>query len=152
MVGGHVKDLLEEKGTDVLTVATGMTVYECISKMVDANVGSAVVLDRADVAGIFTERDYLRRIALEGRTSRETNVEEVMTEDVLTVGLDETVRGCLAIMTKAKCRHLPVVVDGKLSGIISIGDCVRHISKDALEEVDHLHGYIQRHIADRYPS
>lgn len=149
----HVHNILEAKGNDVVTIRQGATVYDCIETMVKHNVGSIIVLDDDGIAGIFTERDYLRRIALEGRTSKTTVVDDVMTRDVLAVHPNETVRNCMTLMTEAKCRHLPVVNDdGRLVGIISIGDCVKEVSRDALAQVSHLEGYIQTYIMGRYPA
>lgn len=146
-------DLLEYKGTDVVAARPQETVYTCISRMVDRNVGSILIVNEdQSVVGIFTERDYLRRIALEGRTSRTTRVEDVMTEDVIAVSPSHTVDECLTLMTEAKCRHLPVVFEGALLGIVSIGDCVKQRSKAALAEVDHLESYIQTFIMSRYPA
>jgi len=144
----RVSDILRQKGHDVVTGAPTDTVLECIATMVQHNVGSMVIVDGRQVAGIFTERDYLRRIALKGRTSRNTRVEEVMTKEVLYVTTEQTVEECLQIMTAHKCRHLPVVTDGELDGIISIGDCVKQISRDARLEVHNLKAYI----TGRYPA
>jgi CBS domain-containing protein len=151
-MGRLVKNILERKGREVVTIEADATVYACLEAMVGRNVGSIVVLDEGEVAGIFTERDYLRRIALEGRTSRQTRVRDVMTTEVIVTTPDRTIQECLAVMTEAKCRHLPVVDDGRLAGIVSIGDCVKHTSEMAREEVDHLQRYIQTHIIGRYPA
>jgi CBS domain-containing protein len=156
----RVKDLLAHKGRDVITIRPDATVYEAIEKMVDANVGSIVVVHPSDstndaplrLAGIFTERDYLRRIALEGRTSRTTRLDEVMTGDVFVVSPLSSVTECMSLMTEAKCRHLPVVDDGRLVGIVSIGDCVREVSRAAQAEVAHLQSYIQSFVMGRYPA
>lgn len=148
----QVKDILEAKGREVVTAAPDETVYDCIDRMVDRNVGSILIVDGENVAGIFTERDYLRRIALEGRTSKTTRVAEVMTADVMAVPPTHTVNECMAIMTEAKCRHLPVVEDSVLLGVISIGDCVKEVSRAALAEVNQLESYIQTYIMGRYPA
>jgi len=152
MISVHVHEVLAQKGTDVLTANVGDTVYDSIARMVDLNVGSILVVDGNEVAGIFTERDYLRRIVLEGRTSKTTRVEEVMTADVIVVPPTQTVSECLAIMTEAKCRHLPVVEDGILAGIISIGDCAKEVSRAAVSEITHLESYIQTYLMGRYPA
>lgn len=145
----HVKDILRNKGHDVLTATPDMTVFECIAAMVSNNVGSILVMKGDDIAGIFTERDYLRQIALRGRSSKTTDVEEIMTKDVICVSPEETVERCLAIMTQQKCRHLPVLDDeGKLTGIVSIGDCVKQLSRVAQAQVEDLRGYIE----GRYPA
>jgi CBS domain-containing protein len=147
-MNARVSDILRQKGHDVVTGAPEDTVLECIATMVQHNVGSMVVVDDHRVVGIFTERDYLRRIALQGRTSRTTCVEDVMTSDVLYVTPKQTVEECLQIMTAHKCRHLPVVTDGALDGIVSIGDCVKQISRDAKTEVHNLKAYI----TGQYPA
>jgi CBS domain-containing protein len=151
-MGRLVKHILEQKGREVVTIESDATVYACLEAMVERNVGSIVVLDEGEVSGIFTERDYLRRIALEGRTSRQTRVCDVMTSEVIVTTPERTIRECLAVMTEAKCRHLPVVAEGRLAGIVSIGDCVKHTSEAAREEVVHLQRYIQTHIIGRYPA
>lgn len=139
----RVKEILWHKGHDVLTANPEMSVYECIASMVDHNVGSILVTDGSEITGIFTERDYLRQIVLQGRTSKTTTVEEVMTTDPICVTPDETVERCLAIMTQEKCRHLPVVdEDRALTGIVSIGDCVKQLSRVAQAQVEDLRGYI----------
>src|SRR6056297_1570367 len=147
-----VETILREKGTEVLTTDPQSTVFDAIARMVDHNVGSILVIDGDEVEGIFTERDYLRRIVLEGRTSKTTRVEEVMTADVIVVPPTQTVSECLAIMTEAKCRHLPVVEDGILVGMISIGDCAKEVSRAAVNEITHLESYIQTYLMGRYPA
>ncbi len=144
----RVRDLLKEKGIEVLTTPPDVTVFDTIEKMVDRNVGSIVVMEGARLVGIFTERDYLRRIVLQGRSSKTTELSEVMTKNVITVEYDATVDQCMTIMTEKKLRHLPVVEDGALCGIISIGDCVRHLSKEAQAEVEDLKNYI----SGQYPA
>lgn len=125
----RVKDIVQAKDTltdadGVLTAHPSATVFECIGRMVDHDVGSIVVMDDGAIAGIFTERDYMRSIALEGRSSRETAVREVMEPEVAKVGPEKPLVDCMHLMTKLRCRHLPVVdAEGGLRGIVSIGDC-----------------------------
>lgn len=140
--------LLRTKGTSVITTAPDATVYDAIATMVDHNVGAIVVTDDGALTGIFTERDYLRRIVLQGRTSKTTAVRTVMTADVITATPDTTVETALAIMTEARCRHLPVLVEGRLAGVVSIGDCVKHLLRDAESDLDSLQGYV----TGRYPG
>jgi CBS domain-containing protein len=142
-----VETILREKGTDVLTTDPESTVFDAIARMVDLNVGSILVMDDGEVEGIFTERDYLRQIVLEGRTSKTTRVEEVMTTDVVWVDPSYTADECMALMTEHKCRHLPVLQDGDLTGIISIGDCVKQVSRTARSRVEEL----EKYISGRYP-
>mgnify|MGYP006422053645 CR=1 FL=1 len=154
----YVRDLLLHKGSEVISIRPDVTVYRAIEVMVSNNVGSLLVIApgassaRSPIAGIFTERDYLRRIALEGRTSHTTRVEEVMTKDVLAVSPRNTVKECMTLMTEIKIRHLPVVQNGEIEGLISIGDCVRQVSIDAQTEVAHLQSYIQSVVMGRYPA
>lgn len=143
-----VRRLLQQKGTSVVTSDPESTVYSCIRTMVDHNVGSIVLTDDGTVVGIFTERDYLRRIILEDRTSKTTRVREVMTSDVISASPDTTVEECLSLMTEARCRHLPVIVDTRLAGIVSIGDCVNHLLRAARAQVDSLQNYV----TGRYPG
>lgn len=138
-----VATLLSHKGHDVLTIAPGATVFEAIGRMVEVGVGSILVVTDGAVKGIFTERDYLRRIALEGRTSRETRVEEVMTTDLVTVEPRASVEACLTTMTENKIRHLPVMEGDKLVGVISIGDCVRSVAKSAKGEAEEMRRFVR---------
>lgn len=138
-----VAELLKHKGAEVLRAPATATVYECIAEMVSHGAGSIVIVNPDDeMVGIFTERDYLRRIALEGRSSKKTPVTEVMTREVVWVDPHYTVDECMAVMTKQKIRHLPVMENGHLVGVISIGDCVRHHSEEAEARVQFLSDYI----------
>jgi len=143
-----VSALLKQKGDWVITIDPDATVYTTIARMVEQNVGAVVVTERGEPVGIFTERDYLRRIALQGRTSRDTAVRDVMTKALITVGPDTTLEECLALMTEHKIRHLPVLRDGRLAGLISIGDCVRAISEAARGQAEDL----RRFVAGGYPG
>ena len=143
-----VSSLLHRKGDEVVTIGPNATVFDAIGRMVEHNVGAILVIENDALAGIFTERDYLRRIALQGRTSRETAVREVMTSDLVTVEPDTSVTVCLAMMTKHKIRHLPVLSDGALAGIVSIGDCVRARLDEVKSEAEGL----QRFVSGGYPG
>ena len=138
----QIASVLSHKGGDVVSIGPDATVFEAISRMVERNVGAIVVVEGDALRGIFTERDYLRRIALEGRTSRETRVRDAMTADLVTVGPDATTSACLALMTARKIRHLPVLRDGALVGVVSIGDCVRADAEEALSEADELRRFV----------
>ncbi len=137
-----VASLLKPSPSDLVTIGPDATVFEAIGRMVEHNVGSILVIEDDALRGIFTERDYLRRIALEGRTSRETTVRDVMTADLVTVAPDETVDGCLATMTARHIRHLPVLRDGELAGIVSIGDLVRARLSEAEGEAEGLRQFV----------
>ena len=133
---------LIDRQSALVTAAPDATVFEAIGRMVEANVGSILVLDGDALAGIFTERDYLRRIALEGRTSRETALRDVMTTDLVTVEPTTSVDHCLGLMTQRKIRHLPVVRDGELAGVVSIGDLVRARLEEAVSEAEDLKHFV----------
>ncbi|MFO8100026.1 MAG: CBS domain-containing protein [Salinibacter sp.] len=147
-VDTRVKDVLQTKETprespDVLTTDPSATVYECIARMVDRDVGSIIVTEGNDIAGIFTERDYMRNIALKGRTSKETPVRKVMTKAVATVQAETTLEECLERMSELKCRHLPVVdEEGTLEDILSMRDCAERILGAAKNEVIQLRNYV----------
>jgi CBS domain-containing protein len=144
----HVSDILRHKGNHVVQVERDHTVYQAIERMVDENVGSILITDGGQVVGIFSERDYLRRVTLQGRRAEDTRVDDVMTTELIYVEPSFTVGECLSIMSRQKIRHLPVVSDGELCGVISIGDCVRAISDDAQANVQ----YLTEFITGRYPG
>jgi CBS domain-containing protein len=138
------KDILTGAGGDVLTTPPSAKVYECIDRMVASDVGSIVVMDGDAIVGIFTERDYMRNIVLEGRTSKTTEVREVMQSDVATVHPDKPLAACLHLMTELRCRHLPVVDDQEeLIGIVSIGDGVKEIVDRAHRETTRMRRYVK---------
>jgi CBS domain-containing protein len=140
-----VAKILADKGGEVIRIGGDETVFEAVKAMVDANVGAILVTGaNADrIEGIFTERDYLRRIAVEGRTSRETLVRDVMTSPVIVVGPETTVEEAMALMTDRRIRHVPVVEDGDVVGIVSIGDVVKFKSKQQSFEIRYLTDYIK---------
>jgi CBS domain-containing protein len=137
-----VRELLREKGGQVWTIGPQATVYEALELMAGKNIGSVVVIDHGDVAGIFTERDYARKVVLEGRSSKTTAVGELMTTDVLYVGPDDTIDNCMALMTGKRLRHLPVMENGKLVGVVSIGDIVKVVISDREFTIRELERYI----------
>lgn len=138
--------ILSIKGHQVETIDHRNTVFEAIGKMVNHNIGSLVVTDEGHVCGIFTERDYLRRVALEGRSSRTTFVQEVMTPRLTTVDADTDLDECLCIMSQRHIRHLPVLREAKLTGIVSSGDIVQRRCSENLAAVAELTLYIQGRI------
>lgn len=135
-------EILREKGGDVIRIGGGATVFEAVKAMVEANVGALLVTEGDTIAGIFTERDYLRRIAVEGRRSRDTLVREVMTSPVVCVKPETSVDESMAIMSDRRIRHAPVVDGGALVGMISIGDLVKFISKRQSFQIQYLTDYI----------
>jgi CBS domain-containing protein len=139
-----VAKLLEGKGTDVLRIDADATVFDAIRRMVDSNVGALLVTERGKVAGIVTERDYLRRVTLEGRTAEETLVREIMTSPLVYVTPETSVEECMAVMTERRIRHLPVFADGRdLVGIVSIGDVVKFKSAEQDFQIKFLTEYIE---------
>ena len=137
-----LSEILGEKSGDVIRIGGDATVYEAVQAMVEANVGALLVTEGDEISGIFTERDYLRRIAVEGRRSRDTSVREVMSSPVLIVNPGTTVDETMALMTDRRIRHAPVVEDGALVGMISIGDLVKFISKKQSFQIQYLTDYI----------
>ena len=139
-----VAKILADKGGDVIRIAGDATVFDAIKAMVEANVGAILVTgkDPNAIDGIFTERDYLRRIAVEGRTSRETLVRDVMSSPVIVVGPETSVEEAMALMTDRRIRHAPVVDGERLVGMVSIGDLVRLQSQEQSFKIRYLTEYI----------
>jgi CBS domain-containing protein len=139
-----VAKILAEKGGNVIRIGGDATVFDAVKAMVEANVGAILVTgaNPDQVEGIFTERDYLRRIAVEGRTSRETLVRDVMTSPVLVVGPETSVEEAMALMTDRRIRHVPVVDSERLVGMVSIGDLVRVQSQEQSFRLRYLTEYI----------
>ena len=137
-----VSQILEKKGGMVLSVAATETVFDAISLMAEVNIGAVLVQQDDNISGIFTERDYLQRVALKSLSSKETRVSEVMTSPVISAEPDDSVQQCMETMTTCHCRHLPIVKDGKLLGIVSIGDLVKTMLDEKQEEVEKLNEYI----------
>ena len=137
-----VKELLKEKGHEVWSVPPDTTVLDAIELMRDKNIGALLVMDKDHLLGIVTERDYARKVILEGKYSRDIPVSEVMTRDVIYVEQDQSVQECLSLMTYRFLRHLPVVEEGVVTGIISIGDVVKAVVNEQGGDVDHLVRYI----------
>jgi CBS domain-containing protein len=137
-----LSSILEEKSADVLQIDGGATVFEAITKMVDANVGSLLVTEDGEVAGIMTERDYLRRVTLQGRTDKETAVRDIMSSPLVVATPETSIDECMAMMTDRRIRHLPVVDGGEVVGVISIGDLVKFRSKQQAFEIKYLTDYI----------
>ena len=139
----HVSDILEQKGSNVLSIEASETVFDAIRRMVDGNVGALLVTEDGRLTGIVTERDYMRRVALEGRTERETLVREIMTSPLVYVTPETTVEECMGVMTERRIRHLPVLGDHRETvGIISIGDVVKFHSREQDVQIRLLTDYI----------
>ncbi|AKD03969.1 CBS domain-containing protein [Pontibacter korlensis] len=143
---GTVRHILQKKGHAVLSITPTTTVYYALELMVEKNVGALLVLDENErFAGIFTERDYARKVILKGKASKETLVREIMSEHPVTVTPDDTVEDCMKLMTHKYIRHLPVVQDGKIVGLVSIGDIVKYIIEEQKFIIDNLEHYITGH-------
>ncbi len=138
----QVKHLLEGKGSDVYSIAPEAPVLDAIRLMAERGVGALVVLRGGALAGIVTERDYARKVILKGHSSRETPVSDIMSPAPTTVSPTTTVDECLRLCTELRVRHLPVIEDGRLAGIVSIGDLVKAVIDDQAAEIDHLQRYI----------
>jgi len=141
---GTVAQLLDKKGHNVETIAPDATVYDAIRRMSDLDIGALVITEGQRVIGLITERDYARNVLLKGKASPTTPVREAMADDALFVGRDDTTRDCMAIMTGKRTRHLIVMDEGKLIGIVSIGDLVRSIVAEQDMAIEQLEQYIHR--------
>jgi CBS domain-containing protein len=137
-----VADILKAKGSFVYSVTANATVYESLKTMAEKNIGALMVIEQDKLIGIFSERDYARKIVLQGKASHDTPVSEIMTEKVLTVLSEDSLEHCMSLMSKNKVRHLPVVDNEKVTGIISISDVVTAIIENQQETIKHLQEYI----------
>ncbi len=137
-----LRQLLGSKTPEVFAVAPGDSVIDAIRLMAEKGVGAVLVMDGARLAGIVSERDYARKIVLHGKSSSDTSVRDIMTADVVTVGPNQTVAQCMQIVTDHRIRHLPVVEDNEVIGVISIGDLVKAVIEDQQVQLDQLQRYI----------
>jgi CBS domain-containing protein len=137
-----VSQILDRKGGMVLSVEIGESVFDAISLMAEVNIGAVLVQQDETISGIFTERDYLQKVALKSLSSREIKVGDVMSSPVITADPDDSIQKCMETMTTCHCRHLPVVENGKLLGIVSIGDLVKRLVDEKESEIEQLNQYI----------
>jgi len=139
---GKVRNILQSKNNITISVCPDDTVFAALELMVDKNVGALLVMEGDNFIGIFTERDYARKVILKGKASKETRIRDIMTEDPVTVSLDNSIEDCMRLMTNKFIRHLPVIDNGKLVGIISIGDVVKFIIEEQRFIIENLEHYI----------
>jgi CBS domain-containing protein len=137
-----IREILDRKGRAVLTIHSDASVLKAIAIMSEANIGAILVQDGDQPDGIFTERDYLRKIALKGRSSADTPVRDVMSSPLITVTTSESPDVAMETMTECRCRHLVVTEKGKMVGIVSLGDLVKHMLEEKQAEVSQLAHYI----------
>jgi CBS domain-containing protein len=140
-----IKHVLDQKGCDVRAVHPDATVFDALNLMAQYNVGSLAVLENGTLVGLITERHYAREIVLKGRTSPGTRVRDVMSTKVVVARPDQTVEECMGIMTAKAVRHLPVLEDGRLVGLVSIGDMVKSVIGDQQFTIEQLERYIHGH-------
>ena len=138
----QVSEILGDKGRDVLKIDAGASALEAVRQMVGANIGSLLVTDGDDVTGIVTERDFLRRVAEEGPADEDVTVRDIMSSPLIVVSPETEIDECMAVMTDRRIRHLPVVEDGDVVGVVSIGDVVKFKSKQQSFEIRYLTDYI----------
>ena len=139
-----VKQLLKGKGHDIWSVGPEASVYEAIELMADKEVGALVVMEGDSLVGVLSERDYARKVVLQGRSSRDTKIKEIMTSRVAYARPGQTVEECMAMMTDKRIRHLPVLEGDELLGVISIGDLVKAIIEEQQHVIEQLEQYISR--------
>lgn len=138
-----IREILDKKGSEVFTVAPDTNVFEALTLMAEKNIGAVLVLEESKLLGIMSERDYARKIALKGKISKEVPVNEIMSSKVICVGPDQTIDNTRAIMSNKRIRHLPVLEEDKLIGLISIGDVVNALLDENLFVIDQLETYIK---------
>jgi len=137
-----VRHLLEAKSPEVFAIGPDVPVIEAVRLMAEKGIGAVLVMQGGRLAGILSERDYARKVVLQGRASSDTPVRDIMTADVVSVGIDDTAERCMQIVTESRIRHLPVVDNGAVLGVVSIGDLVKAVIEDQQHELDQLQRYI----------
>lgn len=137
-----VKQVLDDKGYKVWSIGPNASVFEALKLMADKGIGALMVLEKDDIIGIMSERDYARKVVLHGKLSKDTPVRDIMTTQLFGVHLDTSADECMALMTDKRIRHLPVCKDEKLVGVVSIGDIVKAIMDEQKVTINHLENYI----------
>jgi CBS domain-containing protein len=137
-----VRNIIQTKGNAIFSIPSSTTVYNALERMLEKGIGAILVVDDDKLVGIFSERDYARKLILKGKASKETFIREVMTENPITVTLDTSIEECMQLITDKKIRHLPVMENNKLVGLISVGDVVKFIIEEQKFIIDSLSQYI----------
>ena len=141
-IATSARTLLEHKGRDIWTISPEVTVFEAIQQMASKNIGALPVVEKGMLVGIISERDYMSKVALKGRSSKETAVRDIMVREVVTVTPHQTVSECMSLVTERRVRHLPVMEDGAIIGMVSIGDLVRWTIATQRVTIEQLEKYI----------
>ncbi|HLZ17531.1 MAG TPA: CBS domain-containing protein [Cyclobacteriaceae bacterium] len=139
---GKVREILQSKQESICTVEPDITVYRAIELMSEKNIAAVIILEEGRLAGIFTEHDYTRKVVLKGKSSKATSVGELMSRSPYSVNSESTVEECMGLMNSKKIRHLPVVDNGNLVGVVSVGDLIRFIIEEQRTIIEHLEHYI----------
>jgi len=137
-----IKNIIQTKSNSIYAVTPQTSVLDALQVMMDKNISALLVMEGPELKGIFTERDYARKIILQGKASKETSIQEVMTINLETVKLNASIEHCMKIMTERHIRHLPIVEDGIVAGMISIGDLVKFVIEDQKQTIEQLQTYI----------
>lgn len=140
----QIRNLLESKGFDIWSVHPDSTVYEALKMMAEKDIGALLVMKQGEVKGIFSERDYARKVILKGKSSQNTTVRDIMTSAVIYLRAEQTVDECMKVMSANHIRHLPILEENELIGIISIGDVVKAVIADQEFMIDQLESYIRQ--------
>ena len=139
-----VAEILKAKGSEIFSITSDYTVYDALKVMGEKNIGALLVIENQQLVGIISERDYARKIILKGKSSHDTLVKEIMTKDVISVSPVDKIDKCMELMSEKHIRHLPVMQDGIVTGIISITDVVKAIIESQKETISLLHNYISQ--------
>lgn len=137
-----IRQVLKSKDNTIWSIGSKATIYEALNVMAEKDIGALLVIDDEKLVGIFSERDYARKVILKGRSSKETSIEELMTRDIYSITPDKTVEECMALMTLARCRHTPVMENDQLIGLVTIGDIVNATITEKQITIDDLKKYI----------